>query len=167
MPGSPYVIDYRGSFDFPLPPDQVWDVLEHSERFETWWGWLHEFQRDGGGLEEGSVLRGVVSPPVPYEMRIRVVLDHCRRPHRIDAHVEGDLEGSADLLLEPRGDGTRAAVSWTVEMKQRSMRIAARLAPPLMRFGHDRVVEMTVSSFRRHLGRAVDPPRGRPVGGGG
>lgn len=151
MPGSPYVIDYRGSFDFALPPEAMWDVLEHSERFETWWGWLHEFRRDGGALEAGSVLRGVVSPPVPYEMRVRVVLDHSSRPERIDAHVEGDLEGSAGLLFEARGDGTRAAVWWTIEMKQRSMRIAARLAPPVMRWGHDRVVEATVSSFRRQL----------------
>ncbi|HEY7948237.1 MAG TPA: hypothetical protein VID75_11235 [Acidimicrobiales bacterium] len=167
MPASPYVIAYRGSFDFPLPPEAMWDALEHSERFETWWGWLHEFRRDGGGLEKGSVLSGVVSPPVPYEMRIRVVLDHCRRAERIDAQVEGDLEGWAELLLEPRGDGTRATVSWTVEMKQRAMRVAARLAPPLMRWGHDRVVEMTVSSFRRHLGRATGPlGRGSPVGGG-
>lgn len=147
------MIDYRGSFDFELPPEAMWDVLEHSERFETWWGWLHEFRLDGGPLQAGSVLRGLVSPPVPYEMRVRVVLDQVHRPERIDAHVEGDLEGSAGLLLAPRGDGTRAAVRWTIEMKQRPMRIAARLAPPLMRWGHDRVVEATVAGFRRNLRR--------------
>ena len=123
------MIDYRGSFDFELPPEAMWDVLEHTERFESWWGWLHELRRDGGTLQAGSGLYGVVSPPVPYEMRVRVVLDRCVRPERIDAHVEGDLEGSAGLLLEPRGDGSRATVSWTIEMKQRPMRLAARLAP--------------------------------------
>ncbi|HVC72068.1 MAG TPA: hypothetical protein VNC61_17580 [Acidimicrobiales bacterium] len=159
MPGSPYVIDYRGSFDFALPPEAMWDVLEHSERFESWWGWLHELRRDGGSLQAGSVLHGLVSPPVPYEMRVQVVLDHCHRPERIDAHIEGDLEGSAGLLLEASGDGTRAAVSWTIEMKQRSMRVAARLAPALIRFGHDRVVEATVNGFRRQLGQAAGRAR--------
>ncbi len=148
------MIDYRGSFDFELPPEAMWDVLEHTERFESWWGWLHELRRDGGTLQAGSGLYGVVSPPVPYEMRVRVVLDRCVRPERIDAHVEGDLEGSAGLLLEPRGDGSRATVSWTIEMKQRPMRLAARLAPPLMRWGHDRVVEATVQGFRRNLAKS-------------
>jgi carbon monoxide dehydrogenase subunit G len=149
------VIDYRGTFDFDLPPERMWDALEHSERFEGWWGWLHEFRLDGGGLREGSVLRGLVSPPVPYEMRVRVLLDHCTRPQQIDASVAGDLEGTAHLHLEPRGTGTRADVAWTVEMMQRPMRMAARLASPLLRFGHDRVVEATVAGFRRNLKREI------------
>lgn len=152
------MIEYQGAFDFDLGPEAMWDALEHSERFEGWWGWLREFRLDGGELKTGSVLRGLVSPPVPYQMRIRVVLDRCTRPQRIDAHVEGDLEGPAGLRLEPRGDGSRAAVSWRVEMKQRPMRMAARLAPALMRWGHDRVVEATVNGFRRNLGRGMENP---------
>lgn len=153
MSASPYVIDYRGTFDFDLPPEAMWDALEHSERFEGWWGWLREFRLDGGGLQAGSELRGLVSPPVPYQIRVRVVLDRCTRPERIDATVGGDLEGTAHLVLAPLGAGSRADVSWTVEMKQRPMRIAARVAAPLLRWGHDRVVEATVNGFRRHLGR--------------
>jgi hypothetical protein len=41
-------------------------------------------------------------------------------------------------------------------MKQRPMRLAARLASPLLRWGHDRVVEATVASFRRNLGRETE-----------
>jgi hypothetical protein len=151
------VIDYRGTFDFDLPPEGMWDALEHSERFEGWWGWLHEFRLEGGGLQAGSVLQGLVSPPVPYEMRVQVLLDTCTRPQQIDASVAGDLEGTAHLHLERRGTGTRADVAWTVEMKQRSMRMAARLASPLLRFGHDRVVEATVAGFRRNLSREPKP----------
>jgi carbon monoxide dehydrogenase subunit G len=145
------VIDYQGTFDFELSPEAMWDALEHSERFEGWWPWLHEFRLDGDHLEAGSVLRGLVSPPVPYEMRVRVLLGRCTRPQQIDATVTGDLEGDAHLALEPRGSGTRADVTWSVEMKQRPMRIAARLASPLLRWGHDRVVEATVNGFRRNL----------------
>ena len=36
-------------------------------------------------------------------------------------------------------------------MMQRPMRLAARVAHPVLRWGHDRVVEMTVNGFRRHL----------------
>jgi hypothetical protein len=89
-------------------------------------------------------------------MQVNVLLDSCTRPERIDASVSGDLCGDAHLVLEPHGSGTRAAVAWSVEMKQRPMRMAARLASPLLRWGHDRVVEATVSSFRRNLGREIE-----------
>jgi hypothetical protein len=36
-------------------------------------------------------------------------------------------------------------------MMQRPMRVAARVAPPVLRWGHDRVVDATVAGFRRHL----------------
>jgi len=160
---STSVIDYRGHFAFDVPPEAVWSSIEHCERFESWWAWLREFRLDGAGLVAGAVMHGVVSPPVPYTMRIDVALDHCARPNRIDATVHGDLEGPACLVLEPAGAGTLVEVSWTVEMTQRAMRLAARVAHPLMRWGHDRVVEATVNGYRRHLAstggsdRADDP----------
>lgn len=153
---STSVIDYRGRFSFDVPREAMWRSIEHCERFEAWWSWLREFRLEGPGLVAGSVLHGLVSPPVPYTMRIRVVLDRCTPPSRIDATVHGDLEGEAHLLLEPHDRGTWAEASWTVEMKQRPMRVAARVASPLMRWGHDRVIEATVAGMRRHL--EADPP---------
>jgi carbon monoxide dehydrogenase subunit G len=152
-PRIPQVIDYRASFELDAPPERVWQAIERSEGFEHWWGWLSEFRLEGEGLVDGAVLRGVVAPPVPYRMRLSVELERCSPPSSIDAAVHGDLEGTARLLLEPEGSGTRAEVSWTIEMMQRSMRIAARVARPVLVWGHDRVVDMTVSSFRRQLAR--------------
>jgi carbon monoxide dehydrogenase subunit G len=148
---STSLIDYRGRFTFDVPPEAIWSSIEHAEKFESWWAWLAEFRLEGPGLVAGAVLHGVVSPPVPYTMRIRVVLDRCTRPSRIDATVHGDLEGTAHLVLEPTDEGTLAEVSWTIEMRQRPMRLAARVAHPFMRWGHDRVVEATVLGYRRHL----------------
>ena len=65
--------------------------------------------------------------------------------------MDGDLEGSAVLALDAVGGGTRAEVSWTIEMQTRAMRMAARVAHPLLRWGHDRVVEATVAGYRRHM----------------
>jgi carbon monoxide dehydrogenase subunit G len=148
---SPCVIDYTHQFRFAVPPAELWATIENTDRFEGWWGWLHDFQVEGPGLVPGSVLRGVVAPPLPYRMALRVVLANCRRPHRIDAEVHGDLEGVARLVLEPDGTGTHACVSWRIEMTQPAMRVAAGLARPLLRWGHDRVVDVTVASFRRHI----------------
>ncbi len=160
MAKSPYVIDYRGCFAFEAPPEAVWSSFERGERFESWWSWLREFRLEGGRFEDGAVLHGLVSPPVPYQMRIRVVLERCAPPERIEATVHGDLRGDARLLLTPVAAGTEAEVTWSIEMMQRPMRMAARLAHPLMRWGHDRVVEATVAGYRRHL--AAEAGEGPP-----
>jgi len=154
-PTSPYVFDYRGQFRFAHPPRTVWAAIDHVECFEDWWWWLSELRVDGAGLRNGSVLEAVVSPPVPYRMRLRVAFSRCIPPSRIDAIVSGDLKGRASLRLEPDHGGTRASVHWTIEMMQLRMRIAARIAPALLRWGHDRVVDVTVAGLRRHLG---EPP---------
>jgi hypothetical protein len=148
---GPYVIAYEGAFDFPLSPDELWDELEHVDRFDSFLLWLSDFRLDGDGLKAGSTLYGVISPPLPYRMRLRVDLDDCQRPSFVRASVHGDLEGDASLVLLPRDGGTRVTAAWTVEMMQRSMRAAARIAYPLLSWGHDRVVEATVGAFRRQL----------------
>ena len=148
---SPYVIEYSGTYSFAVPPEEVWAAIEQVDRFEAWWSWLGDFRLEGGGLHEGAVLRGTVAPPLPYRMRLQVELCDCVRPCAIDAVVAGDLEGDAHLRLSPTPAGTDVAVAWTIEMMQRPMRVAARIGHPLLRWGHDRVVDMTVRSFRRQL----------------
>jgi carbon monoxide dehydrogenase subunit G len=149
--GSPYVIDYRRSFLLPAPPEDVWAAIERVDDFESRWAWLRDFRVEGPGLTAGSVLHGVVVPPLPYRMRLRVALVEWAPPRRIEATVHGDLEGRARLSLEGDGDETWAEVAWTIEMTQRSMRLSARVAHPLLRWGHDRVVFATVAGFRQQL----------------
>jgi len=151
----PPVIEYRREFVFPVTPAVLWESIEEVESFEQWWPWLREFRLDGGSLDTGSVLRGVVIPPLPYRMRVDVELVRCVPPYEIDALVHGDLEGDAHLRLRPHDDGTTAAVEWRVEMMQRPMRIADRVAHRVLCRGHDWVVEVTVARFRRVLARDV------------
>ena len=129
----------------------MWDAIEREDQFEGWWSWLEEFRLDGGRLQEGAVLHGSVVPPLPYRMRVRVGVVRCERPALIDATVHGDLEGEARLRVRPDGNGSGVEVAWTVEMMQIPMRMASRVAYPLLKWGHDRVVEITVASFRRHV----------------
>jgi carbon monoxide dehydrogenase subunit G len=150
MPGRP-VFDYRREYEFALAPAAMWERMEHLDQFERWWPWLQEYRLEGGGLASGSVLHGVVVPPLPYRMRIRVELTKCERPEVIDAIIGGDLEGEAHLRIRADGTRSRVEVAWTVEMMQRSMRLASRFGRPLLQWGHDRVVESTVAGFRRRL----------------
>jgi carbon monoxide dehydrogenase subunit G len=151
VPSSAYVIEYDGTFTFPVPIAQLWARLVQVDRFSSWWSWLREFAVEGNGLEHGTVLHGIVAPPLPYRMRVDVVLDECVPERRITAFVHGDLEGAAQLTFDGDDAETRAHATWTVEMMQRPMRVAARIAHPLLRWGHDRVVDATVDGFRRHL----------------
>jgi carbon monoxide dehydrogenase subunit G len=144
-------IQYRRAFEFARTPQELWDAMQEVDRFEAWWPWLEEFRLEGGSLHVGSVLHGVVAPPLPYRMRLRVELTRYEPPNRIDAVIHGDLEGLASIEIRPSGGGATAEVSWTVEMMQRPMRLAARFGRPLLQWGHDRVVEMTVAGFRRRL----------------
>ena len=151
MVASCYLMDYKGRFDFPVTPPEFWDALQRLDQFERWWGWLGDLEIDGQGLQTGSVLRGTVAPPVPYRMHVDVELCHCVPGHLIDASVSGDLRGDAHLRMQPSPAGTVADVTWTLEMMQRPMRLAALVAYPLLRWGHDRVVDATVSGFRSQL----------------
>jgi hypothetical protein len=147
-------MDYTGRFTFPVAPLELWSAIERIDQFERWWSWLGDVHLDGDGLQAGTILRGTVAPPVPYRMRVAVQLDRCLPGQLIDAEVSGDLAGGATLRLRPEGpDGhaTVAQVAWSLEMKQLPMRVAARIAYPILRWGHDRVVEATVQGFRRQL----------------
>jgi len=148
---SPYVVEYSATFTFAATPERVWAVMQRFEAIAASWPWLRELQVHGAGLHEGTVVRGVVSPPLPYEMRLDVILDECRPAERLDASVHGDLEGSAHFAFAGDGSETRASAHWTIEMMQPSMRVAARIAPRLLRWGHDRVVNATVNGLRRQL----------------
>jgi hypothetical protein len=142
---------YRGQHEFRQPPPELWRAMEEMDRFEVWWSWLEEFRLEGDSLAEGAVLHGVIAPPLPYRMRIRVELTHCDPCRHVDALVHGDLEGEAQLDLRHAGTGSIVDVAWTVEMMQRPMRMASRFAHPLMQWGHDMVVGVTVAGFRRRL----------------
>lgn len=145
------LITHHGHYEFGRPPADLWRALEEVDQFESWWSWLEDFRIDGGSVARGAVLHGVVAPPLPYRMRIRVELSECEPCRRIGALVHGDLEGEAQLEIAEAGTGSEVEVSWTVEMMQRPMRVASRFAHPLMQWGHDAVVAVTVAGFRRRL----------------
>lgn len=145
------VIEYKREFLLKVPPAEIWNALEDTASFERWWPWLREFSLEGDSLRPGAVMHGLVVPPLPYRMRVDVELVRCERPSLIDALVRRDLEGDAQLRLAAEGAGTRAKVAWRVEMMQRPMRMASRVAHPLLRRGHDWVVDVTVASFRRRI----------------
>jgi hypothetical protein len=130
----------------------VWDAIGDLDEVGLW-GWLHDLRADGPCLVTGSVLHGVVVPPLPYRIRLDVAFVDCVRPTHIDATVDGDLVGDAHLRLRRDGSETEIDATWTLEMTQPAMRLAARVMPSVMRWGHDRVVAATVAALAERLQR--------------
>ena len=152
-PGSvrPSLFTYGRGHRFALTPDRLWDRLGEIDQFEAWWPWLSDLHVEGTGLTTGTVLHGVVNPPLPYRMRLRIELARCVRPHAIEADVSGDLRGPASLQLHPDQGGTLVEVAWTIEVLHPAMRLVGRIGRPVLQWGQDRVVEMTVAGFRRRI----------------
>ena len=98
-------VEYQASFWFPVPPPQIWAIIERFDLFESWWAWLADFRADDGGLVTGNVLHGTVIPPVPYRLRLDVRLQQCDRPRLIEAAIDGDVHGQAVLRLAPQAAG--------------------------------------------------------------
>ena len=151
----------RFTFDrtwvFAASADDVWGLLTHTERYPRWWPWLARLDSDG--LTEGAVARCVVQPPLPYRLRFDVHLDRVDRPRLLEGTVTGDLQGPARLELRP-GDGSdtgpgrcTARLAWEVELGSLRLRRIARVARPVMQWGHDLVIDRGVQQFRR---RALD-----------
>ena len=74
---SPYVVDYAATFTFAATPEQVWAVLERFETLAVTWPWLRELRVDGAGLQRAPWFAASSRPPLPYQMRLVVVLDEC------------------------------------------------------------------------------------------
>src|SRR5206468_6539203 len=110
----------------------IWTTMGRVDCFPSWWSWLRDFSVEGRALEPGTVLRGIVVPPVPYRMRLEVLVDECVPERCITALVHGDLEGVARLAFDGDEVESRAHATWRVEMMQRPMRLAARIAPQLL-----------------------------------
>jgi uncharacterized protein YndB with AHSA1/START domain len=147
-PDELYMIHLDGRYHFPADPDQVWATMSQVERFPTWWRWLRDFDVQGHGLSTGGVLSGLVVPPIPYRFHVSIHLAHVAPGELIVAALDGDLHGPATLSLEEHPEGTELAIRWDVEMRKPSMRSAAHVAKPLLVWGHDQVIEITVRRFR-------------------
>jgi hypothetical protein len=143
------VVRYTGEFWFPVQIDAFWQLIEGFDHYQEWWPWLHELTTDRAGLVEGNVLAATVVPPIPYRIRLQVHFQRCERPSLTEATIAGDLSGQATLSFDEVRGGTRVRAAWTLQAASAPMRVAARVARPLVRWGHDRVVEMAVADIGR------------------
>lgn len=161
-----YVLTLDNRYLFDGTPRQVFDTMAQVDDFPAWWRWLRDYEIEGGGLHPGGVLRGLVVPPIPYTFHVSIHVDHIEPGSSIRARLRGDLDGDAQVWLVDHPVGCELTIRWDVEMRKPSMRAAAKVARPLLVWGHDHVIEVAVDRFRGALaervhGTAPSPSRWR------
>lgn len=140
------------TWEFPVPAERLWDVLERTDEYPGWWSWLREFEADG--LVAGTEARFVVQSPLPYALRCTIRVDELEPAARVVTTVAGDLRGPARLEVTPDGPGCRARLAWELTPGSFLLRRLAVIGRPAMVWAHDLVVATGVAQFRR---RALVP----------
>lgn len=138
------------SYQLPLPPSELWAAVAQVEDYRTWWPWLREF--DAAHLAGDEVWRCLVQPPLPYRVRFDVALEEVRAPTTVRASITGDVVGAAHLEIREHAVGSEARLVSSLEPGSGLLKAVARLAAPLVRYGHDWVLD---SGARQFIDRAV------------
>jgi len=152
VPGA-IVSDRR--FRFPVTVEQLWSQLGRVGEYPTWWPWLRSF--DGRRLGPGESWRCSVQPPLPYAVRFRLTIDHVEPEREVVAHVDGDVSGTARIRLRALDHGCELHLSSALAPDRGALRAMAALARPLVRFGHDWVLDAGARQFATSLGVGATP----------
>ncbi len=139
-------------YDVPARRDDVWDAFARPGRFREWWPWLVAF--DGDELAQGRRWACTVAPPLPYRVRFTLDLTLVDAPNAVEAAVDGDVVGDARLELTDAGTGSRVHLVSDLAPGNAALQAFALLAQPLVRRGHDWVLD---TGARQFVDRAMGP----------
>ncbi len=138
-------------WSFPTDRRELWDEISAVDRYRTWWPWLRGFDADG--LQAGQTWSCVVQPPLPYTLRFSVILDEVLHEQYVSATIAGDVIGEARLELADRDAGCEARLVSLLEPGNRLLRAVASVARPMVRFGHDWVLDTGARQFASQFER--------------
>ena len=130
---------------FTADRDTVWDAIGRVSDYPRLWPWLRDF--DGDAITPGAAWRCTVQPPLPYVLRLTIIIDEVDPPGLVTATISGDVSGTARLTLEDHGARCEGVLVSTLAPEQPLLRLMAELAPPVARFGHDWVLETGARQF--------------------
>jgi hypothetical protein len=154
-------IDTDRTLRLDAPADDVWSALGRVGDYRTWWPWLREF--DGRVLAAGEAWSCRIAPPLPWSLRITVVLDEVGEG-RVDAIVHGDVAGTASVRVDPVGGACELALVASLRAGGGATAVLHRLLPGVSRAAHDRVVDRAFAQFAERALGLSEPRTGRSRG---
>lgn len=134
-------------YRFPVPPEELWAAFGRTGEYRAWWPWLRGLE--GAEFVEGATWRCEVQPPLPYSLRFDLTLEEVEAPRFVTASVSGDIAGHAAIDVTAAPGGSELRLVATLGPDSAMLRTIARVAHPLVRFGHDWVIDTGLRQFRR------------------
>jgi hypothetical protein len=144
-------IDSDRRFRFAVAPEAFWAAIERTDAYRAWWPWLTAFEADG--LVAGGVWRCAIRPPLPYTLHFTVHLDDVTPATLITARIAGDLRGTARLDVAPGADGCDVRLRSRLAPRSRAFRMVAAVARPLVKRGHEWVLDTGAGQLAGSLER--------------
>jgi hypothetical protein len=133
-----------------VSPTELWAALTRLDRYQLWWPWLREF--DAQLLAGDETWDCLVQPPLPYRVRFVVALEEVTAPTTVRASITGDVVGEARLDIVDQPNGSEVRLVSHLEPGNGFLKAVARLAAPVVRYGHDWVLD---TGARQFIDRAV------------
>jgi hypothetical protein len=148
-------------FAFPASPATVGAALADTDRYQSWWPWLTEFE--ASGLHDGARWHCGVRSPMAFTLRFEIRIDEVihggtgtSEPSlAVRATMIGDIVGTAQISVTQQGSGSSVRFVSTLNPKARLLSAVSRVAPPLARRAHDQVVRAAAHQFRDALVRGA------------
>ena len=124
------------------PIERVWDAIYDSKRWPEWWQGVESVTMlrpaDEQGL--GGLTRYVWKSALPYQLNIDTSATRVDRPHAMDGHSTGELEGEGRWRLSEEDGVTTVRYEWDVATTKSWMNLVAPLLRPAFQWNHDVVM---------------------------
>jgi hypothetical protein len=135
------------------PIDAVWDQLIRSEEWPSWWKGVEKVvQLDPGGENGiGDRRRYTWKSRLPYRLVFELTLTRSERPHVLEGHATGELEGTGTWTLTERDGGTRIRYAWAVHTTRAWMNLPLPFVRRIFEMNHDAVMQWGGEGLARRL----------------
>jgi Polyketide cyclase / dehydrase and lipid transport len=138
------------------PREPVWEAIYDQERWPEWWRGVEEAEelRPGSGDDNGvgTVARMVWKSLLPYRVEFEVTTSRVERPHLLEGHAVGGLDGTGRWRFYERDGITAVLYEWNVATTKPWMNLIAPVARPIFEWNHDWVMARGGEGIARLLG---------------
>ena len=134
--------------------ERVWDAVYDSERWPEWWRGVEVADRLKPGDERGvgQVGRYVWRSRVPYPVEFEIVTTRVERPHLLEGHASGGLEGVGRWRFFEYVGVTAVVYEWNVATTTAWMNLIGPIVRPIFEWNHDWVMRNGGEGLARWLG---------------
>jgi uncharacterized protein YndB with AHSA1/START domain len=122
--------------------ERVWDAIYESEQWPEWWRGVKTAERLTPGDETGlgQVGRYIWRSKIPYPVEFEIVTTRVERPHLLEGHASGGLEGVGRWRFFEQVGVTAVVYEWNVATTKAWMNLVGPIARPIFEWNHDWVM---------------------------